>query len=83
MVLVRCLYGACKVLVRCLYGEKPTIVQCFFGACVVHVWCIHDQDYSKEEQQTRPSSQIERKEVVLSNRETALVNKMVLKATLF
>ena len=55
------------------------------SACIVHVQSIHDKDYSKEEQQTHPTSKLESAQmaVVLSNRKAALVNIMVLKATLF
>ena len=34
-------------------------MQYLFGACTVHVWCIRDQSYSKEEQQTRQHIQLE------------------------
>ena len=54
---------ACMVLymvhVGCMYGENITFIRCSFGAYVVHVQCIHDRDYSKEEQQTRPPTQLE------------------------
>ena len=63
MVHVWCIFGA-------LYGscmvhkeQNPSFGNNFsamYGACMVHVRCIHDQDYSKEEQQTRPRSEIER-----------------------
>ena len=63
MVHVWCRYGAYMVLYRvhvgCMYGENIGIVQCLFGASTVHVRCIHDQDYSKQEQQTRPPTQLE------------------------
>ena len=49
------IYSACSVHKE----ETTTIVQYLFGACTVHVRCIHDQSYSKEEQQTRPPSQLE------------------------
>ena len=68
----------CMVYVRCMYGENTGIVRCSFVACMVYVQCIHDQDYSKEEQQTRPRSKT-RKAVISSNRKVALVNNMVLK----
>ena len=63
------------VHVPSMYSEKSTIVQCSFG----DVWCIHDQEYSKEKQQTR-ATQIN---VVTSNKKAVLVNKILLKATLF
>ena len=55
------------------------------STCTVHVQFICDQDHSKEEQQTRPTSKFESAQmaVVLSNRKAALVNIMVLKARLF
>ena len=62
------MYGACTVKITAL-----------FAALLVHVWCIHDQEYFKEEQQTR-ATQID---MVSSNKKVVLVNKMVLKATLF
>ena len=50
------LYSACTVLctvhVWCI-KKKILHLWCLFGACTVLVQCIHDQGYSKEEQQTR------------------------------
>ena len=76
------LYSACVVQVWCMYGENTTIVRCLLGACLVLVWCVHDQEYSKEEQETRTPSET-RKAVISSNKKAAWVNTMVLKATLF
>ena len=52
------LYGACMAHVWCLYGENTGIIRCLLGACVVYVQCIHDQEYLKEEEQTRLVSQL-------------------------
>ena len=52
-----------------------------YSVCTVYVQFIRDQDYSKEEQQTRTYPN--QMEVVSSNRKAALMNTMVLKATLF
>ena len=73
--------GACTVLVQCIYGGNTPIVWCMCGACVIYVQCIHDQEYSKEEQQTGEMGK--KMSVILSNRKAAWMNTMVLKATLF
>jgi len=38
--------------------QNTTIVQYLFGVCAVHERCIHDQDYSKEEQQSHQHIQL-------------------------
>ena len=63
-----------------MYGENATIVQCSFGACLVRVWCIMIKTILKK---NNKQAKLEKMSVILSNREAALVHKMVLKPTLF
>ena len=62
-MVVRCLFGGCTVHKE----QNIRWGRCLYGACLVLVRCFHDQDYSKEEQQTNQLIGM-----VLSNKKAAL-----------
>ena len=85
------LYSACVVhvwcFVGCMYGAYTVKITALFSACWVHVWCMYCVFLTKIilRKNNKPVhvAKLGKMAVVSSNREAGLVNKMVLKATLF